>query len=348
MRVAFVYPNPRRALISSVEAQEAPDTNLLGQNHLSALGIDAFVYESVLRRHPVTRGRLHRLTWHARELALPWEVRDADLICTPLATLLPLAARVRRRPRVLLISYGLTAAYDRAGAARRRLMRAAVGSAAHVVCISEEGRRRLIAQVGLARERVSTAPLGVDETFWTPAPPAHDGYVLTVGRDLARDYATFAKAMSGLLVRGIVVAKKENLRGVTLPPNIEVRLNIGASEVRELYAGAACVVVPIHADGHPAGTESSGTIALLESMASARPAIVSDRPFLADYLDPARTALLVPSEDPSALRARIAELLGDGEMAARIGVAARAAVEKSFTTRRFAERLTAAIRRLGH
>lgn len=346
--MAFVYPNPRQALISSVEARDAPDTNLLGQNHLLAFGIDAFVYESVWRRRPVARGKLHRLTWHARELALPWEVKDADLICTPLATLLPLAARLRRRPRVLLISYGLTAAYDRAGAARRRLMRAAIGSAAHVVCISSEGQRRLTAQLKLEPKRVSTAPLGVDETFWKPTPSVTDGYVLSVGRDLARDYGTFAKAMSGLPVRGIVVAKKENLRGVTLPPNVELRLNIGASEVRELYAGAACVAVPIHADGHPAGTENSGTIALLEAMACARPVVVSNRPFLSDYLDPDRTAVVVPSEDPAALRRGIEQLLSDRENAKRMAVAARAAVEQSFTTRRFAERLAGAIRALDH
>jgi hypothetical protein len=36
LQVAFVYPNPRSELVHEVEAGEAPDSTLLGQNHLAA------------------------------------------------------------------------------------------------------------------------------------------------------------------------------------------------------------------------------------------------------------------------------------------------------------------------
>jgi hypothetical protein len=36
LRVAFVYPNPRSQLAREVDAGEAPDSTLLGQNHLAA------------------------------------------------------------------------------------------------------------------------------------------------------------------------------------------------------------------------------------------------------------------------------------------------------------------------
>jgi glycosyltransferase involved in cell wall biosynthesis len=310
---------------------------------MAALGIDAFVHDSFLRRRPRPPGLVHRLTWHGRELTLPWEVGSADVLCTPLATLLPLAARLRRRPKVLVISYHLSAAYARAGRARRRLQRAAAGAADHIVSISEEGRRLIVEEMGVEPARVSTATLGVDERFWRPTPLPRDGYVLTVGRDLARDYGTFAEAVSTLPLRAIVVAKEENVRGVKLPPNVEVRLNVSPLEVRELYRGAACVVVPVRAELGQAGTENSGTIALLEAMASARPAVVTDRPFLADYLEPGRTALTVPAEDPAALRARIIELLDAPDAASDLAKAGRARIEAQHTTRRFAGRLAALI-----
>jgi len=346
MNVAFVYPNSRASLLERIARGEAPDTSLLGQNHLSDFGIDATIHNPALRRRDRRSGLLHRITWNAREVALPWELHDVDLVCTPLGRVFPLAARIRRRPRVLLLSYHLGATYERSSAPARRLLRASIHSAAGIVCISDAGARRLIELTGVDPGRVHVAQLGVDERFWPASPVARDGYVLTVGRDLARDYATFGKAMDGLPVRAVLVAKHENLVGVDLPGNVEVRLDITPSEVRGLYAGAACVVVPIHREGHRYGTENSGTIALLEAMASGRPTVVSDRSTLRDYVQPGETALTVPAEDPAALSESVERVIGDPSLAEALGSSARTAVDDRFTTRAFAGRLAGVIERL--
>lgn len=342
MKAVFVYPNPRRALLEAIAAGEAPDTNLLGQNHLGDLGLDAWVHEPRLRRRERSSGLRHRLTWNLRELALPWELADADVAVTPLATIFPLAARLRRRPRVVLLSYHLVATYDRSGRGRRRLLAASVRSAAAVACISQVGRDRLVERTGAEPERVHTAPLGVDERFWRPAPPPErDGFVLTVGRDLARDYETFCRAVEALPTRAVLVGKQANLDGVRVPRNVEVRLDISPAEVRELYAGASCVVVPIRGEGYRFGTENSGTIALLEASASGRPVIVTERAYLSDYVRAPETALTVPPEEPDALRAAIERVLADRTLGVSLGLSARRLVEEEHTTRRFAERLAA-------
>lgn len=340
MKVAFVYPNPRAAMLEQMEAGRAPDTGLLGQNHLHEHGIEARIHDPVLRRRATRRGGLlHRITWNLRELTLPWELGDADLACTPLATIFPLAARLRRKPDVLLISYHLCATFERSSPARRRLLRTSLRSAAGVVCIAPAARDRLIAQTGVDPSKVHTALLGVDERFWTPASAPEDGYVLTVGRDLARDYETFARAVERLPVRAIMVAGPPNLAGVDLPPNVEVRLDIGPLQVRELYAGAACVVVPIRREDYRFGTENSGTIALLEAMAMEQAVIVTERSTLVDYVRPGETALTVPAGDVAALRSAIERVLADRPLARSLGFAARRLVEERHTTRLFAERL---------
>jgi glycosyltransferase involved in cell wall biosynthesis len=342
VKVAFVYPNPRDQLLDDIAAGRAPDTNLLGENHLAAFGIEAEVVDSALRPSPEPRrGLVHRVTWNARELTLPFELRRFDVVCTPLATILPLVARARRGPRVVLISYHLLALHQRLGAARRRLLEASVRSAAAVVCVSEAARDRMIRRLGPDPARVHAAALGVDVGWWHPQPPAPDGYVLSVGRDLARDYATFAAAMEGLPhVHGIVCAKRENLDGVDLPSNVEVRLDASPMEVRDLYAGAACVVVPIRSEAAAVGTENSGTIAVLEAMASARPVVVSERTYLEDYVDDGETALTVPPEQPAALRDEVARVVADPELGARLAAAARERVAERFTTHALAERLS--------
>ena len=68
--------------------------------------MEATIHEPWLTRTPRS-GLAHRVTWNLRELTLPWELGDVDVVCMPLANLLPLAARARRRLRVVVVNYGL-------------------------------------------------------------------------------------------------------------------------------------------------------------------------------------------------------------------------------------------------
>jgi glycosyltransferase involved in cell wall biosynthesis len=345
MRAAFIYPNPRAQLAREVAEGTAPDTGLLGENHLAQFGIDAYVHDSVLRRRHVTGGLGHRLSWLTREATLPWEVGDADVVVTPLATMFPLVARLRRRQRLLLISYGTLATWERASSVRRRLLRASLRSADAIVTISSAGKEGLVQRIGVSPARVTTALFGADARFWQPTAAPAGGHVLTVGRDLARDYRTFGEAMRGLPAQGIVVAKRENLDGLDLPPNVTVKSGISFDELRELYAGASCVVVPMVSDGDPRGSESSGNTALLEAMACGRATIATERSSLREYAYPDAT-VTVPGGDVAALRTAIEQLAADPGRAGELGAAGRTHVEQRHTSVHFAERLAAEIRKL--
>jgi glycosyltransferase involved in cell wall biosynthesis len=335
-KVAFVYPNPRAELAAQVAAGEAPDSTLLGQNHLAVFGIDARLHDPALTR----RGG-GRVRWNLRELTLPWELGDADVAFTPLAALFPLVARARRRPRVVVVNYGLCTIWDRSSRARRRLLSASLRSAAAVVCVGEWQRERLEEQTGA---RATTALLGIDERYFSPRPaPSGEPYVLAVGKDLARDYATFAEAVTRLGVRAEIAAYPRNLEGVQLPPGTRARA-VSAAELRELYAGAACVVVPQRRQEYPYGSEGGGLTALLEALAMGRPVVATDRPILHDYVAHEETALLVPPEEAEALAAAVERVLGDTELARRLGEAGRARVEAELTTRHFAERIAPILR----
>jgi glycosyltransferase involved in cell wall biosynthesis len=334
-QVAFVYPNPRAELAAQVARGEAPDSTLLGQNHMAALGIDARVHDPALTR----RGG-GRLRWNLRELTLPWELGDAEVAFTPLAGLFPLAARARRQPRVVVVNYGLCTIWERSSRARRTTLSASLRSAATVVCLGEWQRERLEEQTGA---RATTALLGIDARYFAPRPAAAEPYVLAVGKDLARDYGTFAEAVWRLGVRAEIAAYPRNLEGVRLPPRTRARA-VSAAELRELYAGAACVVVPQRRQDYPYGSEGGGLTSLLETLAMARPLVATDRPILRDYVTDGETALLVPPEEPEALAGAIGRVLEDAELARRLGEAGRARVEAELTTRHFAERTAPILR----
>jgi len=333
--VAFVYANPRHRLQAEVAAGNAPDTGLLGLNHLAGLGVDARLVE------PRIRGG-NRLAWHARELVLPFDLRTFDVVCSPLANYLPRALALARGPSSIVLNYGLSAILERGSRARRRLLLASLRASRFVVCFSRSQRERLLADA-LDPERVSVLPLGVDDRFFLPSEVPTGGPIVAVGRDLARDYGTFARAVDGLRRTSVVVASERNLEGVALPDAVEVRRDVPYEELRRLYAAASCVVVPTYGDEYPFGADCSGQTVLLDAMASGRPVVVTRRSYVDDYVEDGRTALLVPPGDPEALRDAITRVLEDHDLASRVGASARSEIERRFTTRSFAERLAPVI-----
>jgi glycosyltransferase involved in cell wall biosynthesis len=340
--VAYVFPNRRQPLVADVAAGRAPDTALLGQNHLAEHGIDARVHDPLLTRRSWP-GPVQRVAWSAREPPLPWELRDADVAVAGLTNVFPLAARVRRRPAVLALNYGLAAIHRRASPARRRLLRASLRSAAGVVCFGRSQAADLVASDLVDETRAHVILYPMDEKWFPPREPAHgEPLVLAVGKDLARDYETLAAAAEGLDARVEVLAHPRNLEGVRLPANVRAGW-AELPELRELYARATCVVVPQHPDGYVYGSDG-GLTACLEAMASARPVVATERAILRDYLEPEVDAVVVPPRDPAALRSAIERVLGDTALALRLGRAGRTRVERAHTTRGFAAGLAPLIR----
>lgn len=338
-RVAFVFQNPHAELWRAAEAGEAPDSVVHGATRLREHGFDVRVHDPVL-----TRTWSSPLTWRLRELVLPFELRGTGVIVTPLSRLLPLAARAEHGPQVVVIAYDVSTIAARSSLPRRRVLTASLRAAAAVVCFGERQRERVMALAGLSPERVHTVLLGVDEQYFSPREPVGEPYVLAVGKDLARDYATFAAALAGLDLRAELVTLPRNLVGVELPPGVRVRSGISYAELRDLYAGAACVVLPQRRDDHPHGSEAGGLTALLEALAMGKPVVASERAILFDYVAEDREALVVPPEDPAALREALGRVLGDPALASGLGRAARARVEAGLTTRHFAERLVPILR----
>ena len=337
VKATFVFPNPRRDLSAGVAAWTEPDSTLLGANHLRAHGIDARVHDPLLTRRTF-RPPLDRLAWNARELMLPFELGRTDVVFTPLATTLPLAARARRLP-VVVVNYGLNLILRRAARGRRALLCRSLRSAATVIFLGESQRAELVDNVRLSEERSCTMLLPVDESFFTPRwELVGDGTVLTVGKDLARDFRTFVDAVGQLGVRARLAVYPRNLEGIELPPHAKAG-RLSSLELRDAYARASCVVLPQRHDDYPFGSEGGGLTALLEAMAMAKPIVVSERAILHEYVEDGVDALVVSPEDPTALRAAIEQVLGDAELARRLGQAARARIDRAHTTRGFAARL---------
>jgi glycosyltransferase involved in cell wall biosynthesis len=193
--------------------------------------------------------------------------------------------------------------------------------------------------LGVPVERLRLIPYGVDTDFWRPAPAAAEELVLAAGRD-HRDYATLARAVASLDVRTFVSGHSAHSPRASAsepaawPPNVE-RGFVDYVALRELYARAAVVVIPLVPADFPAGVTS-----LVESMAMSKAIVVSATAGLEGLVDDGETAVQVPPGDPDALESAIRRLLADPAERQRLGRNARARAEQRHSLGAYAAALS--------
>ena len=289
---------------------------------------DLVDYAEAARRLGRTGRLIERVL--GKNIALAWCCftvrRSYDVIMTDGEQVgLPLAAFTlmsgRRRARHLMIVHILSvpkkAVLFRLLRLRRRIDEMIVYSSAQ--------RDFAIESLRMPSSRVTLVPFMVDTEFFAPgsvavADPAR--LVCSAGLEF-RDYPTLVEAVRGVDVQVVLAAaspwskRKSELDGIDLPPNVEV-VRLDLHQLRELYARASIVVMPLHEVDFQAGVTT-----LLESMAMAKPIICTRTTGQTDVITDGVTGRYVPVGDVAALRAAVLELLEQPAVAAGLGAAAR-------------------------
>ena len=144
--------------------------------------------------------------------------------------------------------------------------------------------------------------------------------VVSVGNDRARDWRTLAGAVDGLPATvDVRLASREAPPGME---RAETRATTSVPELCALYRDAALLVVPLLPNAH-----ASGITTILEGAAVGTPLVATDAGGLREYFDDDAIRFVAPG-DPGALRSAMMDLLGDRDLAASTGAAARAVVAR--------------------
>ena len=232
----------------------------------------------------------------------------------------------------------------------------------------------LVNDLGVPASKVDVLPYGIDTEYWQMknAAPRRTArpYVIAAGLQ-HRDYRTLVRAVDGLDLEVLIAAaspwsKSANqLDGQEQPPGITVE-SPSLRELRDAYAGAIAVVVPVVETSFPAGTTS-----ILEAMAMGKPVVVSRSEGGGDYVTDRRrvlrrgpmratsatyaarfgsvaaqgqTGFHVPVGDAQELRSVLKWLVDHPEEAAAVGRRGRATVTEIYRVEAYVDRIAAAVR----
>ena len=216
-----------------------------------------------------------------------------------------------------------------------RLVRAAAARYDRVIALSGAIARDLDPG-GALGDRLAVCHPGVDlERFPALPPPERPGQALVLGAivdwkrpDLALEAAALAaRRVPSLRVRlaGAPLDAGgeellERLRARAGRPDLAGRVELsGPAVAAQALADATCLL-------HCADSEPFGLV-LLEALSSARPVVAPASGGPAELLDD-EVARLYPPGDAAAAADRLVELLGDPELAARLGAAGRRRAEE--------------------
>lgn len=204
--------------------------------------------------------------------------------------------------------------------------RVLVQSEAHRLALLRAIERSSPAASDLVSRKLSVVPNGLDLPARVSAPTA-DGPVLAVGRLIPeKGMDTLIRAAAGL-GRPVRIAgtgpEGERLRRLAkeLAADVQFAGFVAHDSLGDLYESCACAALASrHGEGLPNG--------VLEAMARGRPIVATRVAGNRDLIEDGVSGLLVPPDDPAALRAALKRVLEDCALAARLGVGARTTAER--------------------
>jgi glycosyltransferase involved in cell wall biosynthesis len=204
------------------------------------------------------------------------------------------------------------------------LYRQALRRAAGILTVSRAARDDLVATLGIPREHIHVTHNGVNSSFFEArrAEGPRSPYLLAVGTlEPRKNLPVLLEALRRLRQEGrdlqlVLVGRQgwaDSLPVGELAPYVRLTVSIPDAELGELYAGAACFVLPSLYEGFG--------LSLAEAMAAGTPAVASDIPALRElggdairYADP---------HDAAAFRDAIVATLDDREGSAAMAQRAR-------------------------
>ena len=253
---------------------------------------------------------------------------------------IPLAALLKRhlhRPAHLLIGHKVSTG-------KKRLLLRGLQAQMDAIFVYASTQYDFARQsLGIPASKLHLIPFHADHHFYRPMPSSPDAparLICSAGLEW-RDYPTLIEAVRGLAVETRLAAaspwsKHQNeTENRDLPPNVSAR-RYEYADLRQLYADARFVVVPLYENDFQAGITT-----ILEGMAMGKAIITTRTTGQIDTIRQDENGLYVAPGDVQGWRAAITRLLEEPALAEEMGRQARKDIEDSMSLEHWVKRIVA-------
>ena len=351
MKVLYLYAGEREKLERDWQSGLMPDSHLIGFNHLKDFGIDVSYIENRFLNF------IRKKNFNLTNLFLLPVLHRYDAVFSGASLFLPFVAKVilrLKRPKFIWYNTFFTNTLKRNyhNRFRRWILRKTISSLDAIICPST-AQRRFLVDSGFAPAKIFFVPNGIDISFMEKTsvgegtPRVHPKpFVLSVGKDMGRDYETLIRAAADFPVEILIVALPRNLEGIkSIPPNVKILGFVPFPQLVRLYSEALFVVIPTKSERYLGASDCSGQYVLLDAMSLGKAIIASERETLADYFSHGKEGVVIPAENADALRGSMLSLFESESVRKQYGEKAKARASV-FTTTHLAENLSKIFRKV--
>lgn len=337
--ILYLFSHAMALTLAEVEQQLAPTERLYGLIELRKAGYSVDVCDSRFL------GRFGKLCVYFRhygvfllDLTTIREIIRHDLIIVKddFSLLTTLIAKIFRK-KLIYLDAMFNVPKKRW---RKALIKASILSADCVIAYSRPQIDLWSEILNIPTSKFRFLPYTLDINFYKAStigsPAGQSPYVLAIGRDMGRDFATLIKAIDGTHI-----ALKLITLPYLLPPeahsnkNVTIYERVSYQELFELYSQATAVVVPLKdAIFYP-----SGIRAVFEAALLGKATIATRTPILEEYLTDGEEIIYVPPNDSVQLRSAIVDLAQQKQQREHLEKNARKTVATKFGMDVFLARL---------
>lgn len=357
-KVLFVYRTSRKAVLEDWKKGKGPDSLLFGANHLEKMGhkIDFFdySYSPLNLLHPIFYPFEHSIinvTGMGFKLdqavaLLPIFNRYDVIVGTGDSAGLPILflkyLKIIKKP-VIFMTAGLAGALKgKTNTWVGNYYKKILPLADIFTSYSKIEIDFFEKEMGV-KNKIKYMPLATDWSHFSQKAKSPRNIICAVGTETGRDYKTFFEAVKDLPTKVIVACHQDNIRGLKIPNNVDVHLNIPVEKVLKIYQRALISVIPCFER-----YRSSGQMVLLESASAGLPIVASkiDGITTAFEFKEGKHLHFTKPGDVKELKIKILYLLNNPSLANKIGSNASTFVKNKYTTKHLAVNLSGFIEKL--
>lgn len=350
-RVLFVYRTPRRKILQEWENAKGPDSLLFGANHLKKLGYQVDFFDSAYSPlnifHPLFYPFEHSIINvsgmgfkldQAAYLYPKFNNYDV-IIATGDSAGLPILflkyLKLINKPVIYMTSGLAGAIRGKTNTWVGKFYKKILRNTDIFISYSRVEIEFFKKEMGIIK-KIKYIPLATDWNYFSQKSKVTKSTICAVGTESGRDYKTFFKAIEKLPISVEVACHPDNIKGLKIPPNVKIHLNIPVEEVLKIYQRSIISVVCC--------TEryrSSGQMVFLESAAAGLPIIASKIQGLTTAFNviDKKHLLYVEPENVSDLKEKISFLINNPHMRKALGANASSYVKVNCTTKHLASKL---------